>query len=432
MVPINPYLKAKRDQFEALRASTEEIQNRAATEKRDLDDAELSAVKGQAEKMRSLSEEIEILTEQENRAADVAELSAKLDERTEKRQSDASAKDRDPGHYRTEAEGGTYSFFADQYRAKFLSDHAAEQRLTEHSRALDTAGEGVGIIAPKWMTEEFQSIARAGRPLANAVRRIPLGMDPRPITIPKQTAGTDANVVEQTAEGDDITWTDAYDTDVDTVTPKATAGGQIVSRQMLDMSSPAVDQLIFGDLVAAYNEKVEAKVGAAIVTAAGAALVTFATEAAFNTDQDSVDAIIDAAIQVRMGRKLPADLVIMRARRWGALKKLKDASGRPLIPVTAEGAQAVNVNGVGSVNAEGMIEGLAAIVTEGIGTTAYAESLVVQRASDVLLFESNQLRFNDPYSEGPAKVRLAIWAYVGVHVRYAGTSGERIVITAAS
>lgn len=430
---MNPYLKAKREQFEALRASTEEIQNRAVTEKRDLDDTELAAVKGQAEKMRALSAEIELLTDQENRAADVAELGAKLDERTEQREkSDAQTRDRDPGHYRTEAEGGTYSFFADQYRAKFLGDQSAQQRLVEHSRALDTAGEGVGIIAPKWMTEEFQSIARAGRPLANAVRRIPLGMDPRPITIPKQTAGTDANVVEQTAEGDDITWTDAYDTDVDTVTPKATAGGQIVSRQMLDMASPAVDQLIFGDLIAAYNEKVETKVGGAIVTAAGAALVTFATEAAFADPEDAVNAVIDAAIAVRNGRKLPADLIVMRARRWGAFKKMRDGANRPLIPMTAEGAQAVNVSGVGSVNADGMIEGLAAIVTEGIGTTAYPESLVVQRASDVLLFESNQLRFNDPYSEGPAKVRLAIWAYVGVHVRYAGTSGERIVVTAAS
>lgn len=429
---MNPYLKAKRDQFEALRSSVEEIQNRAVAEKRDLDDTEMTALRGQAEKLKALGAEIELLTEQENRAADVAELSAKLDDRTEKREQ-TRAVDRDPGHYRREEEGGTYSFFADQYRAKFLGDEAAKARLTEHSRALDTAGEGVGIISPKWMTEEFQAIARAGRPLANAVRRIPLGMDPRPITIPKQTAGTDANVVEQTAEGDDVTWTDAYDTDVDTVTPKATAGGQVVSRQMLDMSSPAVDQLIFGDLVAAYNEKVEAKVGAAIITAAGAANTTFATEAAFAADEEvAVNAIIDAAIAVRMGRKLPADLVIMRARRWGAFKKLRDQAGRPLIPVTAEGAQAVNVNGVGSVNADGMIEGLAAIVTEGIGTTAYAESLVVQRASDVLLFESNQLRFNDPYSEGPAKVRLAIWAYVGVHVRYAGTSGERIVITAAA
>lgn len=430
---MNPYLKAKRDQFEALRSSVEEIQNRAVAEKRDLDDTEMTALRGQAEKLKALGAEIELLTEQENRAADVAELSAKLDDRTEKRQSDASTQDRDPGHYRKEEEGGQFSFFADQYRAKFLGDESAKLRLTEHNRALSTAGEGVGIIAPKWMTEEFQAIARAGRPLANAVRRIPLGMDPRPITIPKQTAGTDANVVDQAAEGDDITWTDAYDTDVDTVTPKATAGGQIVSRQMLDMSSPAVDQLIFGDLVAAYNEKVEAKVGAAIVTAAGAANTTFATEAAFIADEEvAVNAIIDAAIAVRMGRKLPADLLILRARRWGALKKLRDTTGRPLVPFTAEGAQAVNVNGVGSVNADGMIEGLAAIVTEGIGTTGYAESMVVQRASDVLLFESNQLRFNDPYSEGPAKVRLAIWAYVGVHVRYAGTSGERIEITAAS
>lgn len=430
---MNPYLKAKRDQFAAMKSSVDEIQNRAVEEKRDLDDAEKTALRGQVDKLEKLAEEINLLTEQENRAADVAELSAQLDDRIEKRStSDAEVRDRDPGHYRSEAEGGVHSFFGDQYRAKYLGDTAAKMRLEQHSRALDTGTEGVGLVAPKWMTEEYQSLIRQGRDLVDKVRRIPLGNDPRPITIPKTTAGTDAEVNEQAAENDPTDWDDALDTDVDTVTPKPTRGGQVVSRQMLDMSSPAVDQLIFGDLIAAYNAKVETKVGTAIVTAAGGAVTTFATEAAFATDADAFDAIIDAGMAVWAARKLPADLLVMRIRRYGALKKLRDADNRPLIPVNSAGAMAVNVNGVGTIQTPGMIEGLALAVTDGIGTTAYAESMVAQRASDVLFFEGNQLRFNDPYTEGPESVRLAIWAYTAVHVRYAGSSGKRIVITAAS
>ena len=429
---MNPYLKAKRDQFEALRASTEEIQNRAATEKRDLDDAELAAVKGQAEKMRSLGEEIQILTDQENRAADVAELAAKLDERTEKRESDAQARDRDPGHYRSESEGGRWSFFGDMYKAKFNGDAEAKVRLEQHARALDTGGEGVGLVPPRWLTEEYQTLLRQGRDLADKVRRIPLGSDPRPITIPKQTAGTDTEVNEQTAENDPTDWDDAFDSDVDTVTPKPTRGGQVFSRQMLDMASPAIDQLIFGDLIAAYNAKIETKVGSAIVTAAGAAVTTFATEAAFSTDADAFDAIIDAGMAVWAARKLPADLLVMRIRRYGSLKKLRDADNRPLLPPNTNGMMAVNVNGVGTIQTPGMIEGLALAVTDGIGTTAYPESMIAQRASDVLLFEGNQFRFNDPYTEGPESVRVAIWAYTAVYVRYAGSSGKAVAITAAS
>lgn len=430
--PTNPYLKKLRDEYAALQTSMQDVQTRAADEKRELTEDELTLIQGQATRASKLVEQINLLTEQENRAADVAEQSADLDARLEKRTSDADARDRDPGHYRSVNEGGTHSFFGDQYRAKFLGDATAKLRLEQHSRALDTGGEGVGLVAPKWMTSEMSTLLRQGRDLADKVRRIPLGNDPRPITIPKQTAGTDSEVNEQAAENDPTDWDDAFDTDVDTVTPKPTRGGQVFSRQMLDMASPAIDELIFGDLIAAYNSKLETKVGTAIVTAAGGAVTTFATEAAFATDADAFDAIIDAAMAVWGARKLPADLLVTRIRRYGSLKKLRDADNRPLLPPNGPGMMAVNVNGVGTVTTPGMIEGLALAVTDGIGTTAYPESMVAQRASDVLLFEGNQFRFNDPYTEGPESIRLAIWAYTAVYVRYPGSSGKRVVITAAS
>lgn len=430
---MNPYLKKLREEYSALQSSMSDVQTRAADEKRDLSEDELALVKGQHDRAAKLVEQINMLTEQENRAADVAEAERELDARLEQRQtSDTEARDRDPGLYRSESSGGKYSFFGDMYRAKYNGDQAAKTRLEQHNRALDTGGEGVGLVAPKWMTEEYETLLRQGRDLADKVRRIPLGNDPRPITIPKQTAGTDSEVLEQSAENDPTDWDDAFDTDVATITPKPTRGGQVFSRQMLDMSSPAIDTLIFGDLIAAYNAKLETKVGTAIVTAAGGAVTTFATEAAFNTDADALDAIIDAGMAVWGARKLPADLLITRIRRYGYLKKLRDSEGRPLIPANTMGAMAVNVNGVGTITTPGMIEGLALAVTDGIGTTAYPESMVVQRASDVLLFEGDKLRFNDPYTEGPESIRLAIWAYTAVYVRYAGSSGKRVVITAAS
>ena len=110
------------------------------------------------------------------------------------------------------------------------------------------------------------------------------------------------------------------------------------------------------DLMGAYDEQVEAKVCNALITAAGAAVVTFATEAAFTgvpPAMPATDAVIDAGIAVWDARKRPADILAMRTRRWGRFKKLKDADGRPIIPTGSAGP--VNVAGVGSVMAAGFI-----------------------------------------------------------------------------
>lgn len=435
---MNPYLKAQRDKFDALRTSIEGLQTRAADEKRDLTEDELRSVTEQAASAKVLAEQIENLTEVETRNAKVASLAAVVDVETEAVKNRASmqvgasrttAVDRDPGHYTRSSQN---SFFADLTHARDGDDKAA-QRLVEHNRALSTGtgNAGAGVVPPHWLVEEYDALARQGRPLANAVRNIPLGSDPRPLTLPKQLTGTDTEVTEQSAENDATEDDDAWTSGVDTVTPKPTAGIQIVSRQMLDMSSPAVDLLIFGDMLSAYNLKVEKKVGAALVTASGSAVVTFATEAAFNADLDASDAVVDTAVAVRDARKLPADIIAMGVVRHGAFLKLKDADGRPLVP--QESAGPVNVIGVGSVAAEGRLHGLAVIATDGINTTGtYPESIVVLRAADTILFESDVMRFKYEQPLGPESVKLGIWAYTGVIVRQAGKSSKRIIVTAAS
>src|SRR5690554_7764098 len=77
-----------------------------------------------------------------------------------------------------------------------------------------------------------------------------------------------------------------------------------------------------------YNRQVEAKVGAAVIAAAGTPVTTFATEAEFSALGAAYDSIIDLGVAVLEARKLPADLLVMRTRRWGAFKKLKDSEGR--------------------------------------------------------------------------------------------------------
>src|SRR5690554_2051469 len=435
----NPYLLAKQEQYNSMKASVDGLMSRAVEEKRDLTEDELRSIQEQSEQMARISAEIQNLVEIETRNAKVAEMAAQIAAATTEagdRDADqtrtvkvggAYTRDRDPGHY---TRNSRYSFFGDLYRSRMFRDEVATQRLIEHTRALDTTTDGVGVVPPKWLTEEFELLARQGRALAAAVRNIPLGDDPRPLTLPKQTAGVSTAVAEQANENDPLPDVDEWESDVDVVTPKPTAGKQIVSRQMLDMSNPAIDQLIYDDLVAEYNRQVEAKVGAAVIAAAGTPVTTFATEAEFSALGAAYDSIIDLGVAVLEARKLPADLLVMRTRRWGAFKKLKDSEGRPLIPSGSGGP--VNVFGVGTVQAAGIIDDLPVIVTEGLGTSSYPESYVAMRASDTLLFESNLLRFRFEEQAGPESVVLGIWGYTAVIVRQGGRSTKRVQITAAA
>lgn len=442
---MNPYLKAKRDQYDALKAGIEGLQTRAATENRDLTEAELTSVREQGEQARKLAEEITSLAEIETRHAAVAKLGQDIDtavrdekptEGTESRSAGvrvgaAHTKDRDPGHYRSAKAGGVHSFFGDLFAARSLQDGEALRRLTEHNRALDMANEGPGVIPPVWMSSEFAETARQQRRVASAVRNLPL-TSAAPISMPRQSASA-GTVAEQAAENDATDFTDGWDSAVTTVSPKATSGGQKISRQMLDSSNPAVDALIWSDLIGDYNTTVEAKVVAAMVTAAGAATVTYATEAAWTTGLDPAeatyvgDAILDTAIAVRNGRKLPADILVASVTRYGSLLKIKDSTGRPLIPADSGGT--MNVIGSGSVAVDGRVHGLGVLASDGV--TQYPESVLVARAADTILFESPVLRFRYDEPDGPEIIRLGIWAYTAVHVKYSA-SVERIAITAAS
>lgn len=420
----NPYLVRLREQHDALRSSIEGLQTRAAEGNRDLSEEELRSVTDQATQLRGLTEQIEQLTDVETRGRRVGELAAQLDAGEgdtqnlsgEQTRSRTTARDRDPGHYRRAAEGGQYSFFADHFRSKVLGDPNALKRLEEHSRAVTQASGGGGIIPPKWLTEEYMALARQTRVVANAVRRLPVGNDPRDIKLPKQTAGTDANVLVQSAEGANTAgWgTDRVTTGTDTLSLSTYAAYQDVSRQLLDSSDPAVDSLIFGDLRAAWDAKVEALVCAAILAGGTAAGTTFATEAAFKANAAAIDGVIDAQTAVAGDQRGPADLAIMNYRRFGAFRKLKDGNNRPLMPVSRYGPQ----NAMGALDnvLVGDIEGVDVLASSGV-PTAYAETYAVLRRQAVILAESDVTDFTYEQVGGPAFIRMGIWAYVGTLVR---------------
>src|SRR4051812_17335822 len=446
-------LSRRRQEFTTLHERSRGVIDAAAAAEngagRDLTEAELAAITADRERAESLAVEIEQLVEDEIRAARVAAGYAEIggqtgtgenagtgdQERSEHDTSgnggtgNAQTQDRDPGHYRSAAEGGEHSFFADIVRSR-EGDGEAATRLAEHNRALSTGVAGAGIVPPQWLTSEYEALARQGRVVAELVRHIPI-TNPSPMTLQRQTAGTDGVLAQQATENTHPTETDAFATTVDTVTPKPISGIQVVSRQMIDMTNPAADSLIYGDMLSVYNRKIEDSVTAALITAAGAAVKTFASDATDFTAAGAEDGITDAAISVWNARKLPADAVVMRVSRWGRFNKFRDTAGRRLYP-TSEG-QLVNVSGRGSVQVPGTVGGLAVAATDGIGVggATYPENILVFRTADTILFEGNLLRFRYEEVSGPESVKLGVWAYSAVIVRQAANSVRRVSITAA-
>lgn len=214
----NPYLVRLNEQYRSLQTTIEGIQTRAANENRDLTEEETRSVTEQIGQARTLATQIEQLSEYETRSAAVGQLAAQHagngQQQTREGQGseedrsgwqrltgNAQTRERDPGHYRNPKEGGNHSFFADAFHARSYSHRGATQRLTEHFRSvgytdeqtratLTTGSNGPGLIVPHWLTDEYQKINYQKRVVANAVRPMPLNGDPRPLTLPKQTAGT--------------------------------------------------------------------------------------------------------------------------------------------------------------------------------------------------------------------------------------------------
>jgi HK97 family phage major capsid protein len=463
----NPYLTRLRSQYKDLQSGIEDIQTRAVDQKREPTEDELKAITGQVEQARSVFSQIETLTEQEERNKAVGEMAAKLDAGAEQQLRSGQAgngqagerltgttqtRDRDPGHYRSVKEGGAFSFFSDEYRARAMGDHEAQERLVGYARhagqaeeqvraTLTTSANGPGLIVPHWMVEEFETLNYQMRAVANQVRNVPLNGDSRPMTLPKQTAGTSAAVGVQSAEGDAPADSNDYDTDTDIVTPKPYIGEQVVSRQFLEQGNPALDALIYGDLSNVTDAKIEAAVCAALIAGAASNVATIASDLpddpaagdsfGENGGKLASDAVIDATTLIYSTRFASPDFIFVTPQRFGKFRKLRDANDRPIMPVSAYNPQ--NAAGVVTGLLSGEFEGLTMLPSTGFGDGAtFPEKFLVARAKDTILFEDAEMRYRYEEKGGPSKITLGLWKYVAIKVRQGGKSVRTITVTASA
>lgn len=324
------------------------------------------------------------------------------------------------------------SFFGDAFAARQNSDMGALERQQRHGQEVradekraTSSGSFGGLVVPQYLVEEAALVVRAGRPIANSVKRMPLPEQGTIIRIPLGTTG--ASVASQAAENTTVSSTDETWNDL-VINLVTIAGQQDVSRQSLERGMPGIDQLIYSDLAAAYATELDRQ----LINGSGASGQMLGI---LNTSGINKSAAFGAPVamsnvwpkiggqnqQIMTTRFLPADVIYMHPRRFAWFYSQLDASGRPLVTPASSGPY--NAMGVLKDSAEygqisGTIQGLPVIQDPSIpflGTNG-EDVIIVARAEDIYLWEDgdgmpNQLRFEQTLGQN-LTVKLVSYGYV--------------------
>lgn len=301
----------------------------------------------------------------------------------------------------------------------------AEKRLRMQLETRDlsrTDGAGGEFVPPLWLIDEFVPLARASRVFADSwnVRPLPPGTDS--INVPKVLTGTTTE--PQTADNAAVSETDATTSSI-SAPVRTIAGQQDVAIQLLEQSPVSFDEIVFGDLIAAYNAKLDLQLlngsGAAgqlqgVLGLAGINAITYTD--ATPTVSELYPKIADAQNQAAVGRILPATRVFMHTRRWFWHVAAVDSQGRPfVVPMTSNPMNAAGVFEQGQAEGQvGVLQGLTTLadpnVPINLGAGTNEDRIIVCRPPDFWLWESVlRTRTMPEVGSGTLTVRLQLYNY---------------------
>ncbi|HUR24001.1 MAG TPA: phage major capsid protein [Acidimicrobiales bacterium] len=426
---------------DAMEDDVANLLNLAASEQRDLTEDEQTT-------FANFRAEIRKLDDRESELVDMAEQRHKADERRARYQ---AAVEPDVELVRVRREPLTYergngrSFFSDQFRAmpqggndpgaiERLQRHAKEIRVEAEQRVREgrseyrdlTRVDGAGgqFVPPVYLVDQYVALARAARATADLVNVRPLPPGTDSINIPAVSTGT--AVAIQTADNAAVQETDLADANL-SAPVRTIAGQQDVAVQLLEQSPVAFDEVVFSDLAADYNTKLDVQVlsgsgasgqvtGVRIVSGVNAITYTDASP----TVPELYAKLADAIQQIHTGRFLPPTHIIMHPRRWAWFLSSLDSTNRPLVVPSQSGPNNAmgNLTAVGSQEIVGSLMGLPVVtdpsvpITLGAGTE---DTIIVMRASDIWLWESTlRTRVLPDVGSGTLTTRLQVYGYVAM------------------
>jgi len=336
----------------------------------------------------------------------------------------------------TYAEGGERSFVRDMMNAQVRNDRNAWDALYRHmdevrveSRDISrTDGAGGEFVPPLWLTDLYAKTLRPGRTTADRLTKLALPAGTDSINIPRITTGTDVAV--QSADNAATQTTDMVTTSV-SAPVRTISGYENVSIQLVEQSPLAggLDRMIFSDLMAAYDYRLNAAVINGVGTAGdllgllntvGIGTVTYTagtpTAAGFQT------AFSQALSTIAKARYDGAEAFVLHPSIWYGLVGLSDTAGRPIVVPSANGPfNAVGVNGApgAAEGPVGTILGVPAYLDAAIPLVSSAYPVIASKFSDTILMESGmRTRVLPDVLSSTLTVRFQVYGYCAIAARY--------------
>lgn len=337
-------------------------------------------------------------------------------------------------HDRTYSKMSPHSFFRDAWAFEKASDPQARERLERNGREVrdDLRSRGVqmrdvgtgafsGLVVPQYLVDEWAPLARAGSPLLQVCRKVPLPAEGMTVNISRITTGT--AVAAQASENAAVQETDADDTLL-TVNVRQYSGMQDVSRQALERGS-LVDVVIYDDLTRAYFSAVDAGAinsdgtsGTHLGIRSTGSVPAITYTDASPTLPEFWPKVQDAAQRIETALYANAPMIaLMHPRRWGWIKSALDTANRPF--VVPERIEAYNPLGSGGSDQYGVTAfdlGGIVVVTDGNMLTnlgAGTEDVVIVTApGELFLWQDGDgmpRRFSFEQVAAPQSIRLAVW-----------------------
>lgn len=310
---------------------------------------------------------------------------------------------------------GDHSFFRDL--ALGGRDADAMQRLQRHKAETETrnvSSVSNGFIPPVYLSNLWISTARPGRVWADALTKAPLPDVGTSFTIPKLSSG--GTVASQT-DGASVSQTDVT-TSTLTVPVRTIAGQQSISMQLLERSLPQFDQVVFDDLVRAYDAELDRQLlnGASgsnehvgLSTISGINTTTYTSSTP--TGAELLPKIYDAIQKVASNRYIYPTHIIMHPRRAAAIAAASSAN----VPLLQQGGL-FRAFGEQDHGAIGTIAGLPVLVDPNITTTSGTgtnqDEIYVVYVPDMVLMEGDlRTRVLDAPLSSTLEVRLQVFSY---------------------
>lgn len=245
------------------------------------------------------------------------------------------------------------SVLGDSQAAQRLDRHMAEERDARGGQLFERAtGTGAfsGIIVPQYLTEFSTPLARAGRPLADAMNRHDLPEQGMTVYLPRSTTGTSA--ADQAAEFDTVSETD-YDDTLLSIPVRTAAGSQTLSRQAIERGV-GVEDTIMQDLEGSLDVNLDSGLINKATVGLSAAATSIAYTDATPTAEELYPKLLQApaAVEAALLNAAVGDVVaVMHSRRWYWLQSQLTTKfplfGQPGVSGNASGVNYGEVYGPG-------------------------------------------------------------------------------------